>query len=443
MRNKIVLILLGFLFTLTVPMPTFANADITFSDISGHWAENYIIAAMENQIVVGYYDNTFRPDGNITRAEMVVILNRFFNLFAEGERGFTDVSEYDWFYNYVMVATNYGYIVGFGDGSFGPNTNLTRLRLTTMTYRIISPDIDTDTSVLYTLFEDAAYISYPYNRHVSHFVELDVLRGFYDATLRMDSYITRAEVVAFLMRFSALEMTNNDATPPVILPPILGGGGGNAGGGGGQQQQPPSAQPAVMTGFEVMTGYAIRITFDRNLTTANLPTINFESEVGAEVQILAIHIESGGSSVIVLITPMYVGEQYRMRLSSTSGSAAFVGIPSIELLEANNITTRIYNYGEKYAWSIRADIPRHSELSHLQGFDGIFTNLRFVIRVTLAGNPVTSYDVAIMSESTPLLFLNGIFTTSNFNITGAYISIPLTVNFNTLGTYEFDVHIDR
>ena len=53
-----------------------------FSDIAGHWAEDWIEQLAAEGITSGYVDGTFRPDNPVTRAEMAVFLVRSFDLLA-------------------------------------------------------------------------------------------------------------------------------------------------------------------------------------------------------------------------------------------------------------------------------------------------------------------------------------------------------------------------
>ncbi len=73
-------------------------------DVSGHWAEEYILAFIENGYILGYPDNTFKPDSNITRAEVVAILNRILNIKEKTDilPVFEDLSADHWAYNIVM-----------------------------------------------------------------------------------------------------------------------------------------------------------------------------------------------------------------------------------------------------------------------------------------------------------------------------------------------------
>ena len=57
----------------------------TFSDIQGHWAEKYIERAAELGWIKGFEDGTFRPDTYITRAQAMTMINRVLNRIPEEE----------------------------------------------------------------------------------------------------------------------------------------------------------------------------------------------------------------------------------------------------------------------------------------------------------------------------------------------------------------------
>ena len=60
-----------------------SNGEQTFSDIQGHWAEKYIQRAAELGWIKGFEDGTFRPDTYITRAQAVTMINRMLNRVPE------------------------------------------------------------------------------------------------------------------------------------------------------------------------------------------------------------------------------------------------------------------------------------------------------------------------------------------------------------------------
>lgn len=88
------------------------SATHTFTDISGHWAEDYIARAVQRGWIAGYEDGTFRPDQNITRAEAMTIINRMLNRFVNAQGIHADAVLWPdnpkdaWFYYAVEEATN-------------------------------------------------------------------------------------------------------------------------------------------------------------------------------------------------------------------------------------------------------------------------------------------------------------------------------------------------
>ena len=85
----------------------------SFSDISGHWAENEIKRAAAFGWISGYPDGTFRPDVRITRAEAMTMINRVLCRMPQGESDLLDSmvtwpdnKPFDWHYLAVQEATN-------------------------------------------------------------------------------------------------------------------------------------------------------------------------------------------------------------------------------------------------------------------------------------------------------------------------------------------------
>ncbi|GFI61307.1 cell surface glycoprotein 2 [Clostridiales bacterium] len=86
----------------------------TFSDINGHWAEEYISAAVSNGWLAGYTNGEFKPDNSITRAETMLLINNVLGRRPEGTNDlledmttWTDNSDIsNWYYLAVQEASN-------------------------------------------------------------------------------------------------------------------------------------------------------------------------------------------------------------------------------------------------------------------------------------------------------------------------------------------------
>jgi hypothetical protein len=115
---------------LAMVMSTVAFAAV-FSDVddSAAYAEA-IEAGVALKMFTGYEDGTFKPEGDITRAEFAAIVVRMLGqeAQADGAKGvtlFDDVPSTHWAAGYINIVSNLGIVNGYGDGNFGPEDNVT------------------------------------------------------------------------------------------------------------------------------------------------------------------------------------------------------------------------------------------------------------------------------------------------------------------------------
>ena len=106
-------------------------------DIQGHWAEKTIQDWVQKGWIQGYSDGSVKPDRTISRIELVVLVNKAFQFEGKNNINFTDVSEKDWFYNDLQKASAAGYILGYEDGSFKPNQQISRQEIAVIMSRIL------------------------------------------------------------------------------------------------------------------------------------------------------------------------------------------------------------------------------------------------------------------------------------------------------------------
>jgi len=87
-----------------------------FNDIAGHEFEAAILRASANGIIKGYPDGSFKPNGKVTRAETVTMLNKLSNRYLTLDdlkknnskiKEFSDVQKSHWAYLQIMSAVNY------------------------------------------------------------------------------------------------------------------------------------------------------------------------------------------------------------------------------------------------------------------------------------------------------------------------------------------------
>lgn len=122
------------LFTFQLPLQ--ANG-ATLSDIKGHWAENYINRAVNYGFVLGYPNGTFVPDKPVTRAEFTKMVNSALGNSGTANLSFTDVPYFEWYYDQVGRAVSAAYVTGYEDNTFRPANNITRQEAAVMIARLV------------------------------------------------------------------------------------------------------------------------------------------------------------------------------------------------------------------------------------------------------------------------------------------------------------------
>ncbi len=108
-----------------------------FQDTSGHWAESYIDRASSMGITNGYTDGTFRPNTPVTRAEFAGMVNRTLGNYGTTSITYPDVRYGSWYYNDVAKAVAATYVAGYADGYFRPNDFITRQEVAVMIERFV------------------------------------------------------------------------------------------------------------------------------------------------------------------------------------------------------------------------------------------------------------------------------------------------------------------
>ena len=114
-----------------------------FSDVAyGLWYYDNVRYAVEQGLVNGYNDGTFRPEATIRRSEVVTILYRAAGSPApEGSAVFPDVPSGEWFAPAVSWAAEQGIVLGYNDGLFHPERPVTRAQLAVLFCRCAGADL--------------------------------------------------------------------------------------------------------------------------------------------------------------------------------------------------------------------------------------------------------------------------------------------------------------
>ena len=108
-----------------------------FKDVSSkHYASGYIASAVDRNILGGFPDGTFRPDQPITRAEAAIILTRAFNLTGGEHVAFKDMHASMKSYRAVQSLVSHRITLGFANNTFRPDGPMTRADIALFLARI-------------------------------------------------------------------------------------------------------------------------------------------------------------------------------------------------------------------------------------------------------------------------------------------------------------------
>lgn len=144
--------------------------------------------------IIGYEDGTFMPEGNITRAEAAMMFARI----LAGDEGiptdlvtsFVDVQDGEWYYDAVTYLQSYNILEGRGENRFEPDDNITRAEFVTICTRF-----DAYTAVdTINEFSDVTANHWAY-AYINYAVHEKWITGYEDGSFRPDNNITRAEAV--------------------------------------------------------------------------------------------------------------------------------------------------------------------------------------------------------------------------------------------------------
>lgn len=172
-----------------------SSTAFAYTDTEGHWAEKEITNLSLNGIISGYSDNSFKPNKNMTRAELVTVINRLLGNNIQNTKYVPDINAKDWFYTEIRKGIQSGVIQGNAEGYVRPNDMVTREEAIVMLQRALVP---VTSNVIACDYIDSNKISEWSRQSVNTFLKEGYIAGYTDNTIRPQNYITRAEVVKII-----------------------------------------------------------------------------------------------------------------------------------------------------------------------------------------------------------------------------------------------------
>ncbi len=180
---------------------------VTFADMESHWAQAAVNDMGSRMVVTGTKDDLYEPNRSMTRAEFAAIMVRALGLSqGEGVDAFTDVSQDAWYSGYVKIAVSYGIMQGYEDGTFRPQSSITREQAMTIVARAmklteLETDVTDDTSSEWLrTYSDQNSIAAYAKTAIAACLDVGIVTGSTDTTLSPKGDITRAQVAVMAER---------------------------------------------------------------------------------------------------------------------------------------------------------------------------------------------------------------------------------------------------
>ncbi|BBH24192.1 hypothetical protein Back11_55370 [Paenibacillus baekrokdamisoli] len=179
-----------------VPVP--GTTDKSFSDIAGHWAEANIKQAVSDGIVSGYPNGTFKPNASVTRAEFAVMLMNALKPQDEGTAlTFTDAAKIGaWAQKAVAQAVQAGIITGYKDSTFRPDADITRAEMAAMVSKALGKSLEANAA---TGFADDKDIPAWAKGSIAYVKQAGIVQGKGGNRFAAQDLTTRAEAVTVLL----------------------------------------------------------------------------------------------------------------------------------------------------------------------------------------------------------------------------------------------------
>lgn len=122
-------------------LDTTVTKNVQFSDVpAGKWYAEAVKTLAAKGVITGYTDGTFKPSKSVTRAEFCAMASRFFSL-KEGSVKFTDVPVSFWGYRYIASVVARGYLDD-SESAYEPNGAITRAEVVSIVNRMLARSAD-------------------------------------------------------------------------------------------------------------------------------------------------------------------------------------------------------------------------------------------------------------------------------------------------------------
>ncbi|MDO5708023.1 MAG: S41 family peptidase [Andreesenia angusta] len=191
----------------------FSSTAFAYTDIDGYWGKAEIEYLSEKNMIKGYPDGRFNPQGSLTREESSAIISRYIGDRDSENNYLIDIDD-RWSEPYIKHLLNERVITGYPDRTFKPTEEITRSEFVTMLYRYLKNENMLSLDGVDNDFPD---IKDNWAEHFIHVLAgMKLLNGYPDGNFKPFNKITRGEAAVIITKLEKLaENTDIDFNLPV------------------------------------------------------------------------------------------------------------------------------------------------------------------------------------------------------------------------------------
>ncbi|WP_438347513.1 S-layer homology domain-containing protein [Paenibacillus sp. FA6] len=188
------------------------NNNVTFSDISGHWGEQYINQSANHSLVDGMGNGKFAPNINVTRAQFVQMIVNSLNLHGDSDsigKPYNDIATETWYYEAINQAKQAGLLTKFANGQFEPTKPITREEMTLiLAVALRKNDVVVKKSErkMEDVFKDTNLMSKMFVSDIEMLFNANIMDGMGNGKFDPQGVVTRAQAASVMIKM--LQVSN-------------------------------------------------------------------------------------------------------------------------------------------------------------------------------------------------------------------------------------------
>lgn len=182
------------------------SGELVYSDVlPDAWYYEYVLEAKDLGIMQGMGNGTFSPNSTLTRAQLVKALANYAGaeLDPSATTSFSDVEKGTWYAPAIAWAAENGYVDGYANGTFQPNLPVSRQQICTILSRYLQKQGKAYPQNPVS-FTDESSISDYAREHVAYCASIGLITGMKDGSFNPLAGAKRAEAATILVRMAQL-----------------------------------------------------------------------------------------------------------------------------------------------------------------------------------------------------------------------------------------------